>query len=124
MSRMRERLRRATAGVGTASYTGALAFLAGRLLSKDELPNAVAMVLLGALYALAVLGLVRIFGAKRWGLALAGCLCGPAPVALLAQADSGGGGRAGMLLASAFLGLLIGLMEWNRQARAATPEST
>ncbi|MCC6407747.1 MAG: hypothetical protein IT453_11310 [Planctomycetes bacterium] len=124
MSRLRDRLRRATAGVGTATYTGALAFLAGRLLAKDELPNPVAMMLIGALYALAVLGLVRIFGAKRWGLALAGCLCGPAPVALLAQSDSGGEDRAGMLLAGAFLGLVIGLMEWNRQSRAALPESS
>ncbi|MCE9593255.1 MAG: hypothetical protein K8S98_03580 [Planctomycetes bacterium] len=119
MTTVRERLRGASAGLGTAMYTGALVFVAGRLLAKGELAHPLGLALLGALYALAVLGLMRVFGARRWGLAVAGVLCGPTPVALLAGTDSSGEDRGGMLFVGALFGLVVGLMEWNRQSRLA-----
>lgn len=117
MSAWREKLRRATRGLGTAMYTGALAFVSGRLLADDG-PHPLALALLGALYAAAVLGLVRVSGARRWGLAVAGLVAGPVPVALLASADTPADQRGGLLFVGALLGLLVGLLEWNREVRA------
>lgn len=109
------RLRAWTAGWGTACLTGAISFLVvGRISSQPVVP----MLLVGALYGLGVLGILRLFPVHRWGLAVAGILAGPVPAALL----MGGGGtnddRGGAILATVVLGLLVGLLEWARQARA------
>ena len=104
-----------TAGWGTAMLTSAFAFLiVGRLSDQAVLP----MLLVGAIYGLGVLGLVRLFPVQRWGLAVAGMLCGPIPTALMMGKGGGGDDRGGAILATAVLGLLIGLLEWARQARS------
>lgn len=122
MSGWREKLRRATRGLGTAMCTGALAFVSGRLLAADA-PHPLALAVLGALYAAAVLGLVRVLGARRWGLAVAGVIAGPVPVALLANPETPAEQRGGLLFVGALLGLCVGLLEWNREARVARAEA-
>ena len=78
-----------------------------------------ALALGGALYGLAVLGLMRVFGARRWGLAIAGLLAGPVPAAVLfVSAQTSKEERGGVVFLGCVLGLLLGLLEWNRSARA------
>jgi len=77
------------------------------------------LLLFGAVYGLAVLGLVRLFGLRNWGLAVAGLVAGPVPTALLLQGGTPAEERGGMLFASSLLGLIVGLLEWARRAHAA-----
>ncbi len=114
------RIRSWFAGFGTAIWTGGFTALWMRLLEKsDQAPNPIGVFVLGALYGLAVLGLVRLVGAKTWGLPIAGVIAGPAPVALLAAASAPQSDRGAMLVIGALLGLFIGLLDWNRASRRA-----
>lgn len=109
------RLRRWTVGWGTAMLTGAFAFVVGGRLGSAPLPG---LAVGGALYGLAVLGLIRLFPVRGWGLPVAGLLCGPVPISLLAGRGGEPGERFGVALIFAGLGLLLGLLEWARQSRA------
>jgi hypothetical protein len=111
---MWNRLKRALAGTGTAMLAGAFFFVVvGRI---DRLPPVGALALIGAVYGAAVLGLVRLFRARTWGLAVAGLLSGPVPVAVLAGSGGSPDERGGIVALAAVLGTLIGLLEWARQA--------
>lgn len=77
-----------------------------------------AVALLGAVYALAVHGLMSLFGVRRWGWVVAGILCGPLPAALLASASPDKADeRGGAILVALILGILLGLVRWAREAR-------
>jgi hypothetical protein len=113
------RLRALLAGDWLVSvWTGAVF---GLLIGRLEQPNPILVVMaFGGLYALAVHGLMGLFGVRRWGWLVAGVLAGPFPFALLfahgrvTQDERGGGIAMGMLL-----GLLLGLVRWAREARRA-----
>lgn len=112
-----ERLRRWCGGLWTAMLTGAFFLLViGRLDAADPKPVG-SFLVFGALYGVAVLGLIRLLGARSWGHVVAGLLSGPVPAAVLSEASADAGERGGMALATALLGVMIGLMEWQRRAR-------
>lgn len=97
-------------------WTGALfGLLVGRL---EEPHPILAVMLFGGLYALAVHGLMGLFGVRRWGWLVAGALSGSVPFALLwahavaTQEERGGGIAVGIVL-----GLVLGLVRWAREAR-------
>lgn len=99
-------------------WTGALfGLVIGRLSVPDHVPAAM---LFGGLYALAIHGLMGLFGVRRWGWLVAGALSGPFPFALLlvrgsmSQDDRGGG-----ILVGIVLGLLLGCVRWARESRRA-----
>lgn len=113
------RLRATLAGDWLVSVWTGAAF--GLLIGRLEMPNPILVVMaFGGLYALAVHGLMGLFGVRRWGWLVAGLLAGPIPFALLfahgrvTQDERGGGIAMGMLL-----GLLLGLVRWAREARRA-----
>lgn len=113
------RLRAWLAGDWAASvWTGAVF---GLLVGRLQEPNPILVVMaFGGLYALAVHGLMSLFGVRRWGWLVAGALAGPLPFALLwahgrvTQDERGGGIVVGVLL-----GLLLGLVRWARESRRA-----
>lgn len=113
------RMRRWFAGWGTAMYTGALFLIVvGRVSDPSAGAKALlALALLGALYGLGVLGLMRVFGVQRWGLAVAGLLAGPVPAVVFLTAQTPAEDRGGLLVLGALLGLFLGLLEWNRTTR-------
>ena len=109
------RLRRSLGGFGTAMLAGGLfAVFVGRMGPETGRAHVPLLLVFGAVYGLAVLGLMRLFGTRKGGHAVAGLLAGPLPAALLLGAAEGQEERGGLLLAGALLGLLIGLLEWVR----------
>lgn len=116
------KLKRWCAGWGTALYAGALfAVVAGRVADpQGGLGAILVLAMAGALYGLGVLGLMRVFGARRWGLIVAGALCGPVPAVLLfISPQTPEGDRGGVWFFGVVVGLVLGLLEWNRTAREA-----
>ncbi len=76
--------------------------------------------LLGWLYGVGVLGLLRLFRVSPGVYPLVGLVCGPVPVALLLKSDTPDDQRGTLWLLAAVLGLLIGAVEWARiRQRAA-----
>ena len=109
----------------THSYR--LAILAGGIfalpMSKEatgglpvHLVAVVASFLFGALFGVVILTAIRFFKTARWGYPIAGILAGSVPIVVIpAQKEELGG----LWLVSAFLGLMIGLLEWERTSRLA-----
>ncbi len=95
------------------------AFYWAVVLRVHEPQPLIQLLLFGAIYGVGVLLLLRLFAVRSWGLAVAGMLCGPFPLAVLTSPSAtnaeqwGGGVAAGILL-----GLLVGLLEWARQSKA------
>jgi hypothetical protein len=125
---MRAVFKRVSAGGWWAAlWAGAFFFVfVGRLEESHPIGQ---MAIFGALYALAVHGLMHVFGVRRWGWVVAGFLCGPLPASILweprpDQSEE----RAGGLLVSLIFGVLLGLLQWAREARAvgaaACPDPT
>ncbi len=79
--------------------------------------------LLGWLYGVGVVGLIRLFRVAPGVYPLVGLVCGPVPVALLFQAETKADERATLWLFSALLGLLIGSVEWARVRRRETAQA-
>ena len=97
-------------------WTGALF---GLLVGRLEVDHPILGVMLfGGLYALAVHGLMGLFGVRRWGWLVAGALSGPVPFAVLwAHAVDGQDERGGGIAVGIVLGLALGLVRWAREAR-------
>lgn len=113
------RLRRWLAGDWVVSvWTGALvALVVGRIERPHPVPG---LLLLGGLYALAVHGLMQLFGLRRWGWVVAGLVSGPVPFALLWSQQGGSAEeRGGGVVAGLLLGVLLGLVRWARESRRA-----
>jgi NhaP-type Na+/H+ and K+/H+ antiporter len=101
------------------------AFLGVVILAQEPgAASRVAGLFVGWLYGIAVYGLIRCFRVIPGMYPLVGFMAGPVPFALLCgsmSADERGSG----LVATAFLGLLVGCVEWahvrqaERQARLA-----
>lgn len=111
------RLRRIAVDALPSMLAGAFYMLAlGRIL--DEGGERLGLLLWGALYGLAVVGLVRLFRVAPFGYVVAGFLCGPVPAALLIQEPIAAEERGGYWFVLALLGLFVGALEWAR-VRAA-----
>ena len=112
------RLRRIAADALPAMLAGAFGALGQRI--SEEGGNRLGLMLAGAFYGLAVVGLVRLFRVGSFGYLVAGFFCGPVPAALLVQEPIAGTDeeRGGFWFALALFGLLVGALEWAR-ARAA-----
>lgn len=97
-------------------WTGAVF---GLLIGRLEQPNPIlAVMAFGGLYALAIHGLMGLFGVHRWGWLVAGALSGPFPFALLwAHGQVTPDERGGGILVGVVLGLVLGLVRWAREAR-------
>lgn len=76
--------------------------------------------ILGALYGLSVLGLLRLFRTRSFGYLVAGMIAGPVPMALLLPAPLPEAERGGAWLVTALLGFCVGALEWAR-VRSAAP---
>ena len=110
------------ASIMPAGLTGAFLALAFRLGEPDQ-PNRIALLVVGWLYGVAVLGLVRLFRVRRGLYPLVGLVCGPVPLALIANGDMDPGGLGGGALVAALGGVLVGAMEWGRlRAPAEDPD--
>jgi hypothetical protein len=112
------RLRALLADAWPAMLAGAFFMLTVFRSSGDEGGRAAAL-LVGALYGVAVLGLVRLFRARSFGYLVAGTLSGPVPAALLLPDALPAAERGGACFVAAFLGLCVGLLEWAKVRRAA-----
>lgn len=110
------KLRRGAADALPSMLAGAFSALAMRVAGEGG--GRLALLLFGALYGLAVLGLLRLFRAPGFGLVVAGLFCGPVPAALLVQEPLKAEDRGGAWVGLALFGALLGALEWAR-ARAA-----
>lgn len=121
---MAGRLKTWCEGWGTAMLAGALfVVFVGRMSGETTRAAVPLLGLVGAVYGLAVLGLIRLFGTRSFGYPVAGLLAGPLPAALMIGARAAEGDRAGVLLAGSLLGLFVGLLEWARRRPAPPTDS-
>lgn len=99
-------------------WTGAVF---GLLIGRLEAPNPILSVMaFGGVYALAIHGLMGIFGVQRWGWLVAGALSGPLPFALLwAHGEVTPDERGGGIAVGVVFGMVLGLVRWAREARRA-----
>lgn len=72
--------------------------------------------LLGGLFGVVILTAIRFFRTERWGYPIAGLLAGSVPLIVVPMS---GKDLGGLWVVSALLGLLIGLLEWERTSRLA-----
>jgi len=95
------------------------AFFALILRFQDpENANRFGLLLVGSLYGIAVVGLVRLFRVAPWCYPIVGLVCGPVPFALLAHPGMEEELRGGMLPLTAIFGLIVGFVEWGRTRRS------
>ena len=76
----------------------------------------VASIFFGALFGIVILTVIRFFKTARWGYPIAGLFAGSVPLLVIPLK---GKDLAGLWLVSAFLGVLIGLLEWENTSRLA-----
>ena len=88
--------------------------------AQDPALSRLGLLFLGGLFGIAMVGLIRLFRIAPWGYPWAGLFCGLVPPGLFFDANGSGDDRAGFILISAILGVLIGLLEWAR-VRGAKP---
>lgn len=94
------------------------AFYTAVVARMDKPHPILAVSVFGAVYALAVHGLMSLFGVRRWGWVVAGMLCGPLPAAILMPHNlERPEERGGAILAALLLGIFLGLVRWAREAR-------
>jgi hypothetical protein len=124
-----KRLRRALGELVPGALCGAFVLLAlaagsppdesGADASRPDGMNRLAAFLVGGLFGASVLGLLRLFRIAGFGLPFAGLAAGPVPFALLRVPGKQSAEEVGgILVFSAVTGLLIGIVEWARRARA------
>ena len=101
-------------GWSTAALAGAFFFLATGRVADPTQTQRLALLAMGALYGLAVLGLLRLFRVRAFGLVVAGLLAGPVPLAVLTPVPENPQDLGVLWLAAAVLGALIGTLDWMR----------
>jgi hypothetical protein len=92
-------------------------FALGIVRLSEPSQSRLALILVGGLYGVAVLGLMGLFRVERWAHLVTGVLAGPVPAALLVPA-SAGKEAAGMIALGALFGLLLGALELGRRTIA------
>jgi hypothetical protein len=109
------RLKTAFRSWGSSVLAGALFALILARMTEPQSGQRLGPMLVGALYGLAVLGILRLFPVRGGGMLLAGLLAGPAPLALLAPGTEKNPGEfASLLLVAMVFGVIIGALEWTR----------
>jgi len=108
------RLGRFLSGAMPAMLAGAFFVLALARLASDD-GTRLGSLIFGALYGLAVVGLIRLFRIAPWGLWFAGIFAGPVPAALLVPRGADTSETGGLWVACAVFGLLIGGLEHARR---------
>jgi hypothetical protein len=108
----------------TAAMTGAFVLGSFAMFTSGQFNvGRVSVVLLGVAYGVCLRALISLFPVKRWGLAIAGFIVGPLPITLVLSLQRKSWGseddRGAVWLLLCVLGMLIGLMEWARDARRA-----
>jgi hypothetical protein len=98
-----------------AGLTGA--FAGAALVAAQPGGIGLSGLVVGWLYGIVVGGAMRLFRVPAGALPLVGLLAGPLPIALLLPAEAALDAR-GLVWVGAFVGLLIGLVEW-ASARAS-----
>jgi len=89
-------------------------FLLGFGRAQDPELSRLGLLLLGGLFGVAMVALIRLFRIAPWGYPWAGLVSGLVPPGLFFGSGGTGDERGGFLLISAVLGVLIGLLEWAR----------
>ena len=115
------RWRRWLGGWGTAMLAGAFVLFAfGRADEPKNAGHALGLLAFGALYGLAVLGVLRLFRTRRFGLIAAGLIAGPVPLAVLQDASTSKDQRLGAVVFACLFGLALGVLEWARTSDSST----
>ncbi len=104
-----------------AGLAGAFLFLAAVRVNEPAQSNRFGLLLVGWLYGIGVLGLIRLFHVAPWCYPWVGLVAGPVPLALFLNSGASSDERAGLWLGTALVGFLVGLIEWGRVRRACTP---
>ncbi|MEM7310581.1 MAG: hypothetical protein AAF682_28150 [Planctomycetota bacterium] len=117
------RLGRALAGAVPATLAGGFAALAVIRLSEPH-QSRLGALLIGGLYGLAVVGLIRLFRVAPWAYVLVGFLAGPVPLVLLLPGNhESNGDELGVLwMVTSLLGAIIGALECARIQRLRQDE--
>jgi len=111
------RLRSFLGSLMPAGLTGAFLVLCLARISEPGSANRLALLILGWLYGVAVLGLIRLFRVNPGLYPVVGLVCGPVPLALIANSDMGQDDLAGMWVLTLHMGVVIGAVEWGRLRR-------
>lgn len=101
------------ASVNHAGLAGGFVLLAAGA-SSDAAQ--IVLLLIGWLYGVAILGLIRLFRVARWAYPIVGMLCGPIPSAVLFARHMGDEEWGGTAVVMALGGLVIGLLEAARES--------
>jgi len=112
MRRFARFLGRLVGGVHHAGLAGAFVFLA--MLATDPSAKLATSFLLGGVYGIGVLALIRLFRVSPCAYPVAGLIAGPVPAALFLARSLEGEEWGGIWLLLALLGALIGTLEWAR----------
>lgn len=121
---MRARIRGFLGSLMPAGLVGAFFLLVvGRLMEPGQ-ANRVALFAFGWLYGVGVLALIRLFRVTPGVFPLVGLVCGPVPVALIANAGMQRGDLGGLGVLTALLGVVVGTIEWARVRRGDAVGST
>lgn len=114
---MFRRTRQFLGGLMPTGLAGAfLALTVGRVSAPGE-TSRIVLLILGWLYGVAVIGLLRLIPVSPWCYPWVGMIVGPVPFALLVNAGAEDGERGMLWLATALVGFLLGLIEWGRESR-------
>lgn len=112
------RLKLTIAGLVPAGMAGAFVALTLGRTNPEEFHARLPLLILGGLWGVAVVGLIRLFRVRPWAFGLVGFLCGPVPTFLLGPGrearEAEQGDRLGIWLVLSLLGMLIGLLETAR----------
>lgn len=123
---MRGRLRGFLASLMPSGLVGAFFLLVVGRFTEPGHSNRLALFAFGWLYGVGVLALIRLFRVTPGVYPLVGLVCGPVPVALIANAGMEKGELGGLGVLTALLGVIVGTIEWARVRRAdgaAEPDS-
>lgn len=115
------RLLRFLGGLNHAGLAGALVCLT--VFAQQEGQSHVAHLLVGWLYGVGVLGLIRLFQVASWAYPIVGLLCGPAPLAVLTARQASAEDWGGAMAVTVLLGLVIGLLEAARRSHLSSSAS-
>ena len=100
--------------VNHAGLTGG--FLALMVAANSAEGWLLVVLLIGWLYGVAVLGLIRLFRVARWAYPLVGILCGPVPAGILFARSVSEEQWGGTLVLTAVGGLFVGTIEAARES--------
>jgi peptidoglycan/LPS O-acetylase OafA/YrhL len=114
---------------GTAAWISAFMMCSFGLYGAGEfLPGkALVLLIIGLVYGVFVRALITFFPVHRWGMALAGFFVGPLPMAMvlvLQRRQWTNDDDRGLIWALlSVLGMVVGLMEWSKEASQSQGES-